>query len=90
MFELITNQTWRLLCAIPDRAFQRALLRPEFSRDGLNGREINVYWLYPWALSDECGNPRYSATAVAVRDAWPAHTRYNIGFLQEARQLRYA
>ena len=90
MFEAVTNQTWLLLCAIPDRTFQKALLRPEFSRVGLIGREINVYWLFPWALSDESGNRRYFATAAAVRAAWPAHARYNMNFLQEARRLRYA
>ena len=91
MWVLITQQEWNQLCAIVDRAFQKALRRPEFSRIGLDGqRQINVFWLFPWAWSDECGNARYSVTAAAIRSAWLAHTWYNREiFLPEARRLRY-
>jgi len=90
MFESISNQTWLLLSAIPDRVFQRTILNPEFSRISPNGREINVYRLFPWAVSDFSGNPRYAGTAEAVRGAWAGHAQYGLDFLQVARQLRYA
>ena len=91
MFESVTNLEWLRFGAIQDRALQKALKRPEFVRIGSNGqREINIFWLYPWAWSDDSENPRFSATAVAVRAAWPAHARYNKeNFLPEARRRRY-
>ena len=91
MFELLTDQEFSQLDAIPDKAFHKALMRSEFSRIVNGQRQINVYWLFPWAWSDDCGNRRYSATAVAVRAAWPAHTWFNRdNFLPEARQRRYS
>jgi hypothetical protein len=89
MYVSLTYQEFLMLEAIQDRAFQRAL--PEFSRIGANGQqEINVYWLFPWAWSDDSGNPRYAVTAAAVRAAWPAYAWFNINnFLTEARRRRY-
>ena len=91
MFVFLTYLEWLRLCAIRDKAFQKALMRPEFSRIGPNGRrQINVYWLFPWAWSDDCGNSRYSATAAAVRAAWPAYAWFSRNnFLPEARRRRY-
>jgi hypothetical protein len=89
MFVDFTDHVWLALEAIQDRGFQRGF--PQFSRIGPNGqRQINVYWLYPWALSDECGNPRFFVTAVAIRTAWPDYAQYNQEiFLPEARRRRY-
>ena len=91
MYVDVTYQVWLLLFAIPDKAFQKALVRPEFSRVGPNGqRQINIYWLFPWAWSDDSGNLRYSYTAPAVRTAWPDYDLYDKDkFLQKARDLRY-
>jgi len=91
MIEYVTNQVWMQLVAIQDRAFHRALMRPEFSWDGPNGqRQINIDWLFPWAWSDTSGNPRYSVTAVEIRKAWPDHILFNRDiFLPESRQRRY-
>jgi hypothetical protein len=91
MFLPLTFQVWLALVAIPDRAFQKALMRPEFSRVGQNGhREVNLFWIFPWAWSDDSGNPRYSATARAIREAWSAHSWFNKEhFLPEARRQRY-
>jgi hypothetical protein len=91
MFVDLTQQMWLSLCFINDRAFQKALRRPEFSRTGKNGqRQINVFWLFPWAWSDVCGNARYFVIAAAIRAAWPAHAWFNRDiFLPEARRQRY-
>jgi hypothetical protein len=87
----VTDWTWLLLCAIPDRGFQKALLRPEFSRIGPNGqRQVNLFWLFAWAYSDSGGSFRCSATALAIRNAWPDHAWFNVRvFLQVARLRRY-
>ncbi|MCL2184767.1 MAG: hypothetical protein FWB86_02775 [Treponema sp.] len=88
----VTDWTWAQLCAINDVAFHNALMRSEFSREvGQNRqRQINVYWLYPWAYSDECGNRRFSVVAAAIRAAWPDHEFFNLQiFLQVARERRY-
>jgi len=91
MYVDLSLQEWLLLSSFNDKAFQKALRHPEFSRIGPNGqRQINVYWLFPWAWSDESGNARYSFIAAAIRAAWPAHAWFNRDiFLPEARRLRY-
>jgi len=88
----LTNEQWLQLVNIPDKAFQRALRRPEFSWVNQKGqREVLVDWIFPWAYSDSSGNVRrFGRTAVAIRTAWPDHILFNRdNYLPTARQIRY-
>jgi hypothetical protein len=91
MYVFLTDSEWFQLYAIQDKGFHKALMRSEFSWIDQDGKwQVNIYWLFPWAYSDSCGNPRFSDTAVKIRASWQGHAWFDKDvFLLEARQRRY-